>query len=108
MVLLSERLANLIKAGGPPPDFAQEYVRIWRELHETRRWHAGGLPEPISYTEIDAYVALTRTPLEPHQVRIIRAMDRAWCEKAGTGSGASRSQTSGSAITPELFDAVFG
>ena len=41
MVLLSERLANLIKAGGPPPDFAQEYVR--NGASSTKR--ADGMPE---------------------------------------------------------------
>lgn len=50
---------------------------LWAAFHEldaTRSFGESGL-QPITFAEIDAWCRLTRTPLEPHHVAIIRAMD---------------------------------
>jgi len=52
---------------------------LWRAFHEldaTRGYGQSG-PQPITSAEIEAWCRLTRTPLEPHHVGILRAMDAA-------------------------------
>lgn len=48
--------------------------RLFRELHAVRTSNAWG-PNPITYTEIAAYQAVTRQPLHPVEVELIRALD---------------------------------
>lgn len=52
---------------------------LWSAFHEldaTRGYGESG-PHPITFAEIDAWCRLTRTPLAPHHVAIVRAMDSA-------------------------------
>ncbi|MFO1104604.1 MAG: hypothetical protein U1E34_00775 [Amaricoccus sp.] len=65
--LATGRRPAIPEAGGP----------LWSaflDLDATRGFHAAG-PQPITFAEIEAWGRLTRTPLEPHHVAILRAMD---------------------------------
>lgn len=78
------------------------------EISETRTYHAGG-PNPISHAEIDAWARLNRWPLEPHHVAILREMDGAFLKHVyARTSGNAVPQSSGQAVNPAVFDAVFG
>ena len=57
------------------PEAGRQLVRAFDALSETRTWHAQG-PNAITFTEIEAWMRLTGTPLKPDHVAIIRAMDR--------------------------------
>lgn len=88
---------------------------LWRafvELDATRTMHANG-PNPISHSEIVAWRQLSRTPLEPHHVRIIRALDAALLDHAHklakrTQGVDTLPQRSDHGLSPGLFDAVAG
>lgn len=97
-------------ATGAPPDVPEAGVLLWRvfaELAGTRTWHASG-PNPIAFGEIDAWARRGRWPLEPRHVRVIRALDDAWCahvdERRGAGGKPSRKPSA--ELTPALFDAL--
>jgi hypothetical protein len=45
------------------------------QLDAARTFHAG--PNPIGFAEIEAWARLMRWPLQPHHVRVLRAMDSA-------------------------------
>lgn len=83
-----QQLRMLAKAKGLDPD---EYVaeqmgtvslpaayrylwNIYRGL-ASRRQYRDGHPQSISYAEIDCYIRLTKTPLDPWEVSIITALD---------------------------------
>ncbi|EYD70508.1 hypothetical protein Lokhon_03141 [Limimaricola hongkongensis DSM 17492] len=77
-------------------------------MSRTRSTGANG-PNAITFTEIEAWSRLTRTPLEPHHVETITAMDEVWMAKVyarqnlpeGTKALPQRSKE---AMTPTLFD----
>lgn len=78
--------------------------RVFLDLHETRSEGFTG-PAPIKLAEIDAYIRLMGTPLEPRHVVIIRAIDKAWlariAEKRATAAAPPP-------LTADLFRAMFG
>ncbi len=87
---------------------------VWgwfNDLCRTRTSNGFG-PNPISFSEIEAYARLYRWPLEPRHVDTIMAMDRVWMDHArrNQGEGARPLISSGPAMemTPDAFDAVFG
>lgn len=99
-------------AGSPSsvPEAGRLLWSIFADLSATRTYHMAG-PNPISFAEIEAYCRLLRWPLEPHHVAIIRALDMAWLEHAQASRGGERKtvqRSSGQAVTPASFDAVFG
>lgn len=49
---------------------------VWRELSATRS--SGMVPNPISYSEIEAFCRLTGEQLEPWEARAVRAVDDAY------------------------------
>ena len=61
------------------PDHLMPIWRPFRDISRTRRWADHG-PEAISYQEVAAYCAMTRTPLQPHHVEAIMEMDAAWLD----------------------------
>lgn len=83
------------------------------DLSATRSWHANG-PNPISYQEIEAYRYVSGWPIRPHEVQAIRELDQAYIEhfyiqqKSGPANLQTLPRSSGSAINPDVFDAVFG
>lgn len=88
---------------------------LWRaflDLTRARTWHAHG-PNPITFSDIVAYSHVMRLPLALPHAEVIRAMDDAWLEhmarKAGGGAGQNTvPQGQRQALTPQMFDAVFG
>lgn len=93
----------------PVPEAGRLAWRWFCALNETRTYHFGG-PNPISFAEIEAYARLHRWPLQPHHVDLICKLDRAWLEHSAlrTADGRTVARSSGQAITPVAFDAVFG
>ncbi|WP_166486329.1 phage tail assembly chaperone [Cereibacter sphaeroides] len=92
------------------PEAGQVLWQAFWQLSRCRTFHAAG-PNPIAWTEIEAWARLMRTPLEPHHVRILAALDDAWLDhlyanRGGTGQ-AVQAQSS-HPLTPELLDAMFG
>lgn len=62
---------------GPPAPPELEYLLGWAiELGEGRRYGMNG-PEPISYTDIDAWARLTGRAPAPHEVQALVLLDRA-------------------------------
>lgn len=99
-------LASL--AGGAPkvPEGATPLWNAFCELDAARTWHAHG-PNPIAFTEIEAWSRLTRWPLEPRHVAMLRAMDLALLGEL-RGGGAPAGRRSAGTLTPALFDAITG
>lgn len=111
---LCEAMRQHLSGGGSPvlPEAGKLLWGLFAEISATRTYHARG-PNPISHAEIESYARLHRWPLEPHHVEIIRDLDAAWLDhayatvKAGSDGKAAQRKSS-QAITPALFDAVFG
>mgnify|MGYP000383299584 CR=1 FL=1 len=90
---------------------------LWRafaDLSRARAWSSLG-PNPISFSEIEAWCRLNRTPFAPHHVEIIRAMDGAFLDHFASSrnddppEGVKTIQRgSRHALSPALFDAVMG
>ncbi|MBN9333632.1 hypothetical protein [Devosia sp.] len=94
---------------GPFPDVGRLAWRWFNDLCRTRTSNGYG-PNPLSYSEIEAYARLYRWSLEARHVDMILAMDRVWMEHARGGEGgiSKTGSTPGMEMTPEAFDAVFG
>src|SRR6056297_433278 len=90
---------------------------LWRafaDLSRARAWSSLG-PNPISFSEIEAWCRLNRTPLSPRHVQTILAMDEAFIEhfassrSSDTPEGVNTlPQRSRQSLSPALFDAVMG
>lgn len=68
----------------PAPNVPAAGEHIWDwfwSLHGGRR--AGFGPEPLAYSEIAAWCALTGARPMPDEVRIIKAMDAAYLDEHG-------------------------
>lgn len=113
--LLSDALRNHL-AGHParPPDAGVMIWRVFGDLAARRTWHAHG-PNPISFSEIDAYCRIMGRPLQPGHVDLLLAMDRVWLDwsintlRAGAeGAAPTVPQVSQRPLSPELFDAMMG
>lgn len=91
------------------PDAGAWLWNAFAALSATRSHHMAG-PNPIAYAEIEAWSRLTRTPLEPHHVEVLRELDETWLAHftKETRSGKTPARSSGQSITPAAFDAVFG
>lgn len=85
---------------------------VWRWFIDLARARGMGFagPLPITYAEIEAYRRLSGWPIERRHVDIIFALDRVYLDrahaKADPAPGVPRS--SGQAVSPSAFDAVFG
>ena len=56
-------------SGGPPIDpRLLQYWRAFSDLHRRRQWQQGG-PQPLAYTEMEAYIRLKFRLKKPPQVR---------------------------------------
>lgn len=89
---------------------------LWRwflDLSRTRRAGFAG-PEPISYSEIEAYGRVAGWPIEPRHVAILCAMDEVWLEHvqkraAPLPDGMKASPpVSTTPLTAGMVDAIFG
>lgn len=93
---------------------AGRLIFIWfMDLSSARSWHMNG-PNPITYQEIEAYRRVSGWPIRPHEVQAIRELDQAYIDhfyaqqKSGAANLPTLPRSSGSAINPDVFDAVFG
>lgn len=80
---------------------------IWgwfADLCRTRTYGFSG-PNPIAYSEIEAYARLYRWPLEKRHIDLILAMDRSYLQSAQTGM--TKPTTPSTDLSPAIFDAVF-
>jgi len=99
-------VSESLSAGCRPqiPDGGELAWSWFLALNRTRAMGFTG-PNPISYSEIEAYARLHRWPLEKRHVDLILAMDRAYLEFNQARREAPR--TPSADISPDLFDAVF-
>lgn len=77
---------------------------IFSDLSNARTIGPAG-PNPIQYSEIEAYMRLHCWPLEPRHVDLVRAMDEAWMEAV---VAKSLDKQPISDVTPQALDAVLG
>lgn len=89
---------------------------LWRwfcDLSRTRTYSMNG-PNPVSFSEIEAYARLYQLPIEPRHVASLRAMDETFLdcsyqkrEQAPEGVK-TLPPKSHHAMTAGMFDAIFG
>ncbi|ABN75407.1 phage tail assembly chaperone [Cereibacter sphaeroides] len=108
---LCAALAEVAAGRNPPvPEAGRVLWQAFWQLSRRRTYHAAG-PNPLSWTEIEAWTRLMRTPFEPHHVRILAALDDAFLDHLDAsrgGSSPAMHERSGHPLTPELMDALFG
>lgn len=110
---LTAQLVDTLKAhlAGDKRPVPEAGIPLWNafcELSATRTYGFSG-PNPIPWTEIEAWSTLMRWPLEPHHVRAIRALDLAWLEHArAKGAPPAAPQAISTAAFDAAFDAAFG
>ncbi|HCP81789.1 MAG TPA: hypothetical protein DIT67_09430 [Octadecabacter sp.] len=93
------------RSTGARPVITEAGRVLWRAfiaLSRTRSYSSFG-PNPISYQEIEAWCRLTRTPLAPHHIEILCALDQEWLRGGADGTPAPRSD-----LTAAAFDAAIG
>ena len=63
---------------GPP--FPQALVHVWSAFIDLSKCRSSGFsaPNPITYSDIKAYMETTLTPLNPVEVQGIRELDNAY------------------------------
>lgn len=90
-------------------------VILWNAFTALSRSRTSGPvgPNPLGFSEIEAWSRLMRVPLEPHHVEIIAEMDRMWMKHAYRETSApegvkSLPPVSGHQLTPAMFDLALG
>jgi hypothetical protein len=77
-VVLAQQGAGLqVEEDEEPPELPDEVAYLWQfwlELHAGRSSGGFGV-NPLSYSDIQAWSALTDEPLDPWEVRALRAVD---------------------------------
>ncbi|MGR3639085.1 phage tail assembly chaperone [Alterinioella nitratireducens] len=111
-LLCASLKAHLDGGRAMPPEGSGILWRAFLALSRTRGFSANG-PCPISFAEIEAWMRLTRTPLEPHHVETLMAMDEVWMAKVYERQSLPEGvkalpQRSSEAMTPALFDLALG
>lgn len=102
----------------PPPAAGSILWGAFNDLSARRSWNEHG-PNPISYSEIEAWCRLTRTPLGPHHIAALVAMDSVLIEhsreralaqlRGGKGQNNPVLAARGRApLTAVMFDAMIG
>lgn len=89
---------------------------LWRwfcDLNAARTYGASG-PNPVFFSEMQSYAAVSRWPIQSHHVTILSAMDAVWMEhayakkdKAPDGLKTLPPRSMGK-LTAGMFDAMFG
>lgn len=115
--LLCAELKRQLAATGPLavnlPAGGELLWRWFLDLHKARTFHAAG-PNPITHADILAYASLTRWPIEPRHIAIIRAMDETYLEavmqkrESGRDEARKLPLVSPVPISAGLLDAMFG
>lgn len=115
-LLCSELKRQLEAKGSTRPRIPAGGELLWRwfmDLNRSRTLHAAG-PNPIAYTEIVAYAALMRWPIEPRHVMILRALDQTYLEASMKPQTAAPEgvktlpPVSSAPVSAGLIDAMFG
>jgi len=99
--------------GGTPRPPLGDYP-LWNAFAALSRRRGVGMAgaNPITYAEIDAWCRLTRTPLEPHHLEIILALDAVWLDHAAKGRAVAPEgvktlpPVSAQGLSPALFDVL--
>ncbi|ASP85482.1 hypothetical protein CDO26_13300 [Sinorhizobium meliloti] len=112
---LGDAMKQHLVAGKAPrlPEAGRLFWQWFGELNSARTWHQAG-PNPISHAEIEAWARLNRWPVQSRHVAAIRALDDAWLENfySKRSKPPSEQKTlpprSQHAVSPKLFDAIFG
>lgn len=114
---LCNALRDHLRLKGRPrvPEAGRLLWSAFIEISAARGFYQFG-PAPISFAEIEGWSRLTGTPLAPHHVEIIRAMDEAFVEHFQNAARGEKTpegvetiqRGSGQALSPALFDAVMG
>ena len=73
-----------------------------------QRTGTGWGPNPIQFTEVEAWQRLTGRTLKPWEVRAILAMDRAFLVISAELAKPEDEQVSDEGLTPAIFDRMFG
>lgn len=118
MQRLQKRLCATLSAvltGSRPsiPEVARPLLAMFFQLSEARSWHGNG-PNPLSFSEIEAWMRLTGTPLRRHHVETIRALDATWMQSFYRRTGKAQEGTktlppmSTHPLTAALFDVAAG
>ena len=103
---------QLAGSKGHPPSGSAILWNAFMALSRARTAGPVG-PNAIAYSEIAAWSQLTRTPLKPHHVEILTAMDEVWMghvydrERAPEGVK-TLPPRSKHALTPAMFDLAVG
>ena len=106
---LQRQLCGAIRSemSGGTPDVPEAGRLIWGmfiDLSTARTWSAAG-PNPIQWSEIDAWARLRRWPVRNRHINVLRAMDRTWLECARLDrTGRQRPVAE---ATPAALDAAF-
>lgn len=96
----------------PLPEAGRLLWRIFGELSATRTYNQVG-PNPIAYSEMAAWQRLFGWSLGRHHLDMIRALDDAYLEHAYSKQAKAADgvktlpPSSGQAVNPAVFDAVF-
>ena len=80
---LADHLEAVVDQGGewpeefPLPEIPMEAIDIWDWYWDMRSANGSGFggPEPVKYTEMEAWSRLTNTELPPGCVRLLRVLD---------------------------------
>lgn len=87
------------------PEGGEFYWTAFSELAGQRGSGQGGA-NPLAFSEIESWSRLMRVPMEPHQVRVLLAMDRAWLNCARARK--SNAVPIAGELSVEAFDVVIG
>lgn len=90
--------------------------RVWLDVFSrlsVARSHHGYGPNPISFSDIEAFCRLMRIPMQPHHVQLMLDLDAAWLECAYAKQQQAQAMPSGAktapiiskhGLTAQLFD----
>jgi hypothetical protein len=83
MAVVNRRKGGGKKAKEPKcPDELSYLWLVWNELHAARS--SGMVPNPISWTEIEAYQRVLGEPLTAWEARTVRSVDNAYMKAVAT------------------------
>ena len=87
---LAGKLVGLIREGGGTPPVEVAHLWGWFWTLAARRTSGGmGAPNPITFSEIDAWARLMGVTPRPWEVVVLARMDDAWRQKVSQGESGS-------------------
>jgi hypothetical protein len=116
MVKLLEAKLRQALSAGERVIIPEAGALVWQwfcDLSAGRTWHMAG-PNPIAYSEIEAYARLNRWPMRSDHVEAIRALDAVFIDHCSRRNAPAPEgvktlpPVSDRPMSGELFDALFG